>query len=266
MRFSYHTHTVWSDGKSDISEMIRVGGEVGLDEIGISDHYVLTPDGRELDWSMPVDKLSDYVAAVQLASGEAREGLVVRLGLEADFLPETSGDLRGILASEPFDYIIGSVHIVDGFCIDECPENWMPLSEVKRNSIIRNYWSRVREMADTGMFDIVGHLDLYKKFGILSTEDLTREISATLDVIAKVGMSVEVNTAGWYWPCTEAYPDSVILKGCFERGIPVLVSADAHAVENIVRGYERAYALLSDMGYHELASYAGRQRLMQPLS
>jgi histidinol-phosphatase (PHP family) len=265
MLVSYHVHSRWSDGKAEIEEMIRAAADAGLDEIGLSDHYVLTPSRSQLDWSMPLDRLDEYVDAVQTAAGTAPDGLLVRLGVEADFIPETAADLRDILASQPFDYVIGSVHIVDGFTVDSTPSAWDPISQPERNEILRAYWVRVRQMAESGLFDFAGHLDLPKKFGIRATVDLSDEISAALDAIAVAGMAVEVNTAGWYWTCDEPYPSERIIRGCLQRDIPILVPSDAHVPENIVRGYERAFALLREAGCRETVNYAGRQRLSVPL-
>ena len=120
-------------------------------------------------------------------------------------------------------------------------------------------------MVETGMFDVAAHLDLSKKFAIYPSVDMSAEISAALDAIAASNMSVEINTSGWYKPCEEAYPSPSILRGCLERGISVLVGADAHSPEDLIRGYDRAYALLREVGFTEIASYAGRQKIMRPI-
>lgn len=265
MLTSYHVHSKWSDGESHLVDYIHAACELGLDELGFSDHYVLTPDGRRLEWAMPPEALDRYVQAVQSAAGEAGEGLIVRLGLEADFVPETIGQTQFMLAQHPFDYVIGSVHILNGFPIDNRASDWEALSVAERDDIIRGYWVRVREMAESGVYDIAGHLDLTKKFGIRPTFDPSDLISAALDAIAGSGMSVEVNTAGWHVPVGEIYPEPSILRGCFERDIPVLVTADAHTPANLTRGFDDAYRLIREIGFSEVASYAGRQRLMHPL-
>src|SRR5579862_9018510 len=109
---SYHNHSRWSDGTCTIAEQIAMAAEIGLDEVGISDHFVMAPPGLDTDWSMPLDRLGEYVAEVQAAANASNKP-VVRLGVEADFFPETVEALRARLAGYPFDYVIGSVHYVD---------------------------------------------------------------------------------------------------------------------------------------------------------
>lgn len=265
MHNSYHVHSEWSDGSAAIEEYVHAAKVLELDEVGISDHYVLTPEGRQVVWGMPLGRLDDYVDAVQSAAVEGGHEVVVRLGLEADYFPETADRLRELLASYPFDYVIGAVHILDGFSIDDTPANWEPLTQAERDDVVRRYWLRLREMAQSRMFDIAAHLDLTKKFGYRPSVDLRDEISVTLDEIARAGMSVELNTAGWSKPCAEAYPEPRILRACIGREIPIVVTADAHEPANLIRDYDRAFHLLREMGCRQLASYAGRRMVLRVL-
>ena len=47
MLTSYHNHTNWSDGAATLAALIEAGRGAGLDELGISDHYVLYPGGGD---------------------------------------------------------------------------------------------------------------------------------------------------------------------------------------------------------------------------
>jgi len=258
-------HSCWSDGNGEMVEYVRAAREFGLAELGISDHYVLTQERERFAWNMPIGGVEQYVELVQTAAGEAGNDLIVRLGIEADFITETTDDLADILASQPFDYVIGAVHFVDGFPIDECAENWENLSQAERDEVIRGYWVRIRGLADSGLYDIAAHLDLTKKFGFAPIVDLSGEIGQALDAIARAEMSVEVSTAGWHATCGEQYPSLPILRGCLERKIPVLVTADAHKPSDLARDYDLAYRLIEEIGFAEVSSYAGRVRIAHPL-
>ena len=83
-------------------------------------------------------------------------------------------------------------------------------------------------LARSGIFDFVGHLDLYKKFGQRPSVDMSEHVNAVLDAIAQSGMAVELNTAGGHKDAREAYPSQGMVVGCRKRGIPMLVTSDAH--------------------------------------
>jgi histidinol-phosphatase (PHP family) len=256
---SYHNHTTWSDGAATVSAMIEGARKSGLDELGIADHYVLTPDSRHVAWSMRTELLADYVAQISQA-GENTEGIAVRLGLEVDYFPETIELVRHRLAPYSFDYLIGSVHFVDGFSIDSNARPWEELSQNERDNIWRGYWQRLRAAAETGLFDIAGHFDLPKKFGYFASVDLNREALGALDAIAEAAMAIEINTSGWEKPVREAYPSLFYLKEANRRGIPLIISADGHKSNDLVRHFDRARALAAEAGYTEAVRFHQRRR------
>jgi histidinol-phosphatase (PHP family) len=265
MKTSYHVHSRWSDGKTGIAELIAAAGEAGLEELGISDHYVLAPPPQVVSWSMPLDRLGDYLADVDAATAAAPAGLIVRRGVEADFFPGQEAAIRAALAPHRFDYVIGSVHYVDGFAVDASRPGWDRLSPDEREAMHRGYWERIVGLANTGLYDIVGHLDLTKKFGYRPESDLSAEIAEALDAIAAADMVVEVNTAGWHMMAREAYPAPDLLRECYRRGIPTQINADAHMPATLTRDFDRAAALLREVGYTQVARFAGRQRTLVPV-
>lgn len=264
MLTSYHNHTLWSDGQGDLRQMIEGARQAGVDELGISDHYVLRPGDEQVAWSMPLGFLPTYVEAVQEARRESQTP-IVRLGLEADYLPETIDRLRALLAQYPFDYLIGSVHYAGDFPVDEDAGLWERLSADECNAVWRLYWQRIRGLAESRVFDIVGHLDLPKLFGYRPTVDLAAEEAAALDAIAAAGMAIEINTAGWHKPVREAYPSPHLLRAACRRGIPLMVNADAHRPEHLTRGLAEGRALARAAGYSEVVRYEARRRLTEAL-
>src|SRR5512143_1523671 len=122
MLTSYHNHTNMSDGACTLEEQIEGAHAAGLDELGISDHYVAHPT-LQVSWTMPLDSLPGYVEKLQHAAAQLR-GLRLRIGVEADYFPEAIDVLRGRLGALPFDFVVGSVHYVDAFPIDEHRRHW----------------------------------------------------------------------------------------------------------------------------------------------
>jgi len=260
MLTSYHVHTIRSDGEATATDFAETAVRLRLDELGFSDHYVLLSKGKSADWSMPLDDLYAYCAEITELREKMSGKLVVRLGLEADFDPATASELGEVLRHYPFDYVIGSVHFVDGFPVDECKQKWDTLMQPQRNDIVIGYLDRIAQMARSGLFDFVGHLDLYKKFGYLPTVDVSSHIAAALDAIAASGMPIEINTAGLYKEIEEIYPSEAILRECRRRSIPILITADAHFPEHLTRGYAEARELAERVGYSNVVTFEGRHR------
>lgn len=257
LKTSYHNHTRWSDGSADVATMIKAAEAAGLSEVGFSDHLVLHPGGWQYPWAMRPANLEEYVQEV----GRLREGagLAVRLGIEADYFPETIETLAPLLDQYPFDFRIGSVHFANGFPVDQDRRFWEALTEDQREERWQVYWKQVEAMARSGAFDIAAHLDLPKRFGFRSLEAIPAAAEGALDALAETGMAIELNTSGWFLPPAEPYPSPSLLQAAQMRGIPIVVNADAHRPENIVRGFDRAEDYLRAAGYEKVVCFAQRR-------
>lgn len=257
---SHHNHTVWSDGTATLAEMIDAARSTGLKRFGISDHYVIAPDEAPLSWALAPDSLGGYVSEIRQAAGSCRD-LDILLGLEVDYFPQTADRIRSRLAPYQFDYLIGSVHFADHFPIDFEARGWENLSQDSQNQVWRSYWRLLREAAQSGIFDIIGHFDLPKKFNFYPTVDLTADALAALDAIAQAGCAIEINTSGWDRPVAEAYPAPFYLREAMRRNIPLCINSDAHAAGEICRHFDRALVLAREAGYSELVRFERRRRI-----
>ena len=265
MLVSYHNHTVWSDGRPEISDLAEKARTAGVRELGISDHFAITPDRQSPSWSIQPERLSAYVDAV-LSTARNTDGLTIRLGVEVDYFPETLEESIRLLKPYPFDYIIGSVHFIDGFSIDMNSDSWKTLSQKERNWAWKTYWMHIADAAKSGYFDFIAHFDLPKKFEFYPDIDLTPNAVAALDAIAATDTAIEINTSGWYKPVKEAYPSFFYIREARRRNIPLLINADSHHSGHVVRDFKRARKLATAAGYTELARYEKRKRFSYPLS
>ncbi len=264
IRTSYHNHTTWSDGEATLAEMIDTARRAGIEELGISDHYVLAPGNRRFEWAISPESLDAYVGEVQKAIANTKD-LTIRLGLEVDYIPETIKQVKKQLDPYPFDYLITSVHFVKDFPIDLELKSWEELSQDSRNDIWRRYWRILRAAAESGYFDIIGHFDLPKKYGYYPSVDLTDEALSVLDAMAAANMAIEINCSGWDKPVKEAYPSLYFLQEANRRNIPLVINSDAHTSNSIAYNFERGRRLALEAGYTELARFENRNRSLYPL-
>ncbi|MHC4349358.1 MAG: PHP domain-containing protein, partial [Planctomycetota bacterium] len=167
MLASYHNHTTWSDGKGSVAQFVAAAREIGLGEVGISDHFTLHPSQDSVSWAMPPDDVDQYVRELMAAAERSRAdgGPVVRIGLEADWFAASEPAIREALDGLPLDYVIGSVHFNGDFTIDGHAATWQRLSPDDRDEMHCAYWRQIPPMAASGLFDVAAHLDLTKKFG-----------------------------------------------------------------------------------------------------
>src|SRR5919199_670286 len=118
----YHIHTArCGHAFGQMSEYVAHARAQGLPEIGFSDHlylYWLPSDRRDPELAMGEAELDAYVEDVLRLRSENSD-LVIRLAIEADFIPGYEAELKRILARYPWDYVLGSVHFIDQWGFDD---------------------------------------------------------------------------------------------------------------------------------------------------
>ena len=265
MPADYHMHTpLCRHAVGEPVEYARHAVACGLTEIGFSDHSPMPQDDFDA-WRMFDLQLDEYVAKVQLAQA-AFPQLTIRLALEVDYLPGHEDWIRALAQRHPWDYFIGSVHYVsDSWDID----NPAKLSEWKKRDafdVWRVYFERLSQAAQSGLFEIIGHCDLPKKFNIRPTQDCTALYEMFLDAAAQAGCAIELNTAGLRKDCREIYPARNILELAFQKNVPITFGSDAHAPEEVGMAFPEAVRLAKSVGYQTTLRFKNRTRQVVELT
>jgi histidinol-phosphatase (PHP family) len=169
------------------------------------------------------------------------------------------------LPRQKFDVILGSVHYISDWPFDN-PDHASSWDSVNPADAWRQYFNLLGRLADTRAFDVVGHIDLPKKFGHRIPDALLKEIAGpALDRLAEAGMAIELNTSGLRRPAMEIYPSLFLLSMARERDIPILFGSDSHLPEHVGYEFDRAVTLARESGYTHYAFYRDRRRTMVPL-
>ena len=255
----YHAHTpLCRHARGEPTELAARAVSIGLAEMGFSDHSPMPRDDFD-DWRMKASDLEDYIARVRQARRD-HPNLVIKLGLEVDYLPGQEGWVRELAARHPWDYFIGSVHYVsDSWAID----NPAQLSQWKNREPLEvwtGYFERLTLAVESGLFDIIGHADLCKKFAIYPREDCTSLVAGFLQAMKRRGLALELNTAGLRKDCKEIYPSPHIVQLAAELGVSITFGSDAHAPEEVGLNFPEAVELASRAGYTHYCRFTRRQR------
>ncbi len=264
----YHTHTpLCKHAEGEPEAFVNRAIALGLAEYGISDHAPQIPEPFD-DWRMDEEELPDYFEWIQKAREQAAGRIEIRAGLECDWLPGNEAWLNDLASRYPWDYLIGSVHYLPE---PERPWDfdnpaWLgKWSQIDVDEAWEKYWKAYAEMARSGLFDILAHPDLIKKFNYRPEGDLRRFYDPVIEAIASSSAAIELNTAGWHKACEEAYPTLEFLTLARQAEIPITLSSDAHAPEELGRDFEKGISWLKQAGYTSTCLFRGRERSSRPL-
>jgi histidinol-phosphatase (PHP family) len=229
----------------------------GLGEIGFSDHSPMRRDDFD-NWRMRLDQLDEYVEKVRQAQKD-QPGLVIKLALEVDYLPGHEEWIRDLAARHPWDYFIGSVHYVsDTWAVDN-PEQLSLWRESDPWEVWSAYFARLTQAAESGLFEIIGHADLPKKFNFRPRRDCAPLYRPFLDAVKKSDIAIELNTAGLRKDCREIYPSRQLLELAAERKVPITFGSDAHAPGEVGLAFGEAVALARGLGYTHSRRFSRRR-------
>jgi histidinol-phosphatase (PHP family) len=245
MRTDYHMHTpLCGHATGAPRDYVLAAQKAGLGEIGFSDHNPMPTQFD--DWRMAPDHLPHYP---------------IRLGLECDYIPGFEGHIQHLGAQADWDYLIGSVHYVTpGWDIDN-PKHLQRWNEQPVEEIWQAYFDACTKMIESCLFDFLAHPDLVKKFGHRPEGDLSRFYHDMLDAAAEAGAVLEVSTAGLRKDVREIYPSRDFLEAAWHRHIPIVINSDAHAPEEVAYEFDRAYALVREIGYTEIMQFEKRKAI-----
>ena len=253
IKANYHTHSTWCDGKETPRKMIQAAVAKGFEVIGFSSHAML-PES-DTDWVLTPEKAARYMTEIRSLAEDFNDQIRVLGGVEADYVPGGATPDRSTYAAISPDYIIGSIHWVvapDGtrVPVDHTPEL---LADGIRDhfsgsveAFVRAYYQQQRDMVANFDFDVIGHLDLVRKFNVKhpyfdeKADWYREEIGKTASEVAKSGKIAEVNTGaiarGWL---DDAYPSEEFRQMLRERGVKFILSSDAHTAEGIDCAFDR---------------------------
>ncbi len=268
IRSSYHTHSYYCDGECEIAEMIEAAIDAGLTEVGISSH---APLPFETGWTMDPERLTSYVAEIRKLQQRYHDRIRVLLSAEIDFIPNENvvRYQEESLFPQGFDYFVGSVHFLgernpprsydddeEGFALILREEYGGDMS-----AMAADYYRRMQGVLTIPGVRIVGHLDRIKRWNadhayFTGEESWYREaVEETLRAIAASGHIVELNTSAWRRGFDEPYPSVAILGRIRDLGIPVTVNSDAHTPAEVDADFDRAAALLSELGIQPVSLF-----------
>lgn len=254
MTIDLHNHTkLCNHAEGEIDEYIEKAIEEGVKYFGFSEHAPMDFDKK---YRIGFEQMKEYENAVLKAKDRYKGKIEILLGYEVDFL---KGHMDERVLNADVDYLIGSVHFIDEWGFDN-PEFIGDYEKKDIDEIWEKYFGAVEEMANSRLFDIVGHLDLIKIFKFMPKRSITEIAKNALRAIKNADMSIEINVAGFRKPVGEAYPSLSLLKEAKKLDIPITFASDAHKPEQVGLFKEKTLQMAKEAGYNECVFYKKRKR------
>ena len=276
MKFDYHMHFEYGDyDEGWVQGFFDAAARRGLDEIGISEHSHTFPEFERLYYDdlilddSPVglfqqkwlrkNKFKHSIADYFEFMSKLQSKHAVKIGIEVCNFRDQSA-VKKILDDWNFDYVIGSIHFLDGWGFDASAliDEW---KQHDLRELYNQYASEVERLAASGLYDVLGHPFNLRLFKVLPDFDETEYLVRAARALQNANMAIDVNTGTRYrYPIEEISPYPKFMKIAREFGLPIIISSDAHQPEDCGRFVDEAIEYVRGFEYNSVLRFDQRRR------
>ena len=259
----FHIHSYHSfDSEAKMEDMINAALNKGLKHICFTEHmdhnFPPSPEYPEGAWECNVDSYLYELLGHRAAYDRQIE---VRFGLEIGLQESVIRDNAITARSHEFDFIIGSIHVVNGF------DTYLPAyfeGKTTKQAILEYYETMLRNIQKFENFDVLGHIDyivrtLPEGEGAYKPSDYMDIVDEILNIIIEREKGIEINTAALVKGFTNPNPHRDIVKRYKELGGKIITfGSDAHTPERVATHFEEMTELAKKSGFTEYYTFKKR--------
>ena len=258
--YDMHMHCHFSgDSTAHPHDIAQKAFDIGLAGICFTDHldldYKETPGFFDLD-------IPAYQKEIQRLKNSFDSQLDIRWGIELGLQPYLSERNNQIITGYPFDFVIGSTHVIKQVDI-YFPAYYEGREE---DDCYREYFEETLKNAQSDVdFDVYGHLDYIVRYGPnkdarYSYEKYRDIFDSLLKTIIENGKGIEINTGGIKYGLKALHPTTAVLKRYRELGGEIItIGSDAHTPENLTHHFSRAESVLKECGFQYYTIFKERK-------
>ncbi len=271
-KFSYHTHTVFSDGADTIDAMLAQAVNLGWAEIGISDHMIIHKNIKKVPYyeflrahnqtNIAYDSFDEALIKFNNHAKEVRltarkyPSLKVSVGYEVDYFTYESWqtEFENFRKQLDYDYMLTGNHfflsedgeyLLDISCYNSLPENEKP---EPMEVYVHRHLQTVKRAVNSGLFNFLAHIDYVRKVKGYNQSLYNADYDEIINALAKNNMATELSTKGLrksddFFPC-----HNFLLK-IINKKIPLVISDDAHRCSEVGYAFDKAENTLSELRY-----------------
>ena len=250
MKTNYHTHTqrcLHAQGAEE--DYIHAALEAGVSILGFSDHAPF-PD-HDFGFRMPYSELQDYFSAIDRLAKEKASDIIIKKGLEIEYLPQYMPYYERLLTQDRLDYLLLGEH----FFLDK-EKNVLFVSDAQDTQAHILYAQAIREALKTGLFKMLAHPDLFAMDQFAWDKNCEAACDIIIDAAVETGVILEFNANGFRRGIHEypdgprfMYPHRKFWEKAARSEAKVIIGSDCHEPSQVWdEQMARAQKVLAELG------------------
>lgn len=269
MKADFHMHTSFSsDSDTKPEDMVKQAIKLGLDTICFTDHFdkdYPVYNGKE-EFQLDIES---YMTVMKELQRKYKGQIEVRIGVETGLQPHLGSFYQEFVDSYPFDFVIGSVHVVDGQ--DPYYGDYFK-GRTDETAYRQAFEETLTDIKTNHHFDVLGHIDYIVRYG--KTKAMNYSYKKHADIIDEIlkylianGKGIELNTAGLKYGLGFCHPHPEIIKRYRELGGEIItIGSDGHKPEHIAYDFYKISDILKGCGFEMYTEFQDRKPIFRQLT
>ena len=259
-----HSGEFCNHAEDRLEEVVQAYADQGFAWVGLSEHMppsadaYLYPEERQagLTAAAMTERFGRYMDEARRLQRLYADRIEVLVGFETEATPGAITLAEQLIAAYAPDYIVGSVHHVEGIPFDYSEAEYRRAVEALggMEALYCAYFDRQHELIERLKPQVVGHFDLIRLFDPMYRRNLMypevlKRIKRNLELIRDLGLILDYNVAALKKGAFEPYLSRPILNQAFYLRIPVVPGDDSHGVATVGLHLEEGVRVLIEMGF-----------------
>jgi histidinol-phosphatase (PHP family) len=263
VKIDYHVHTSYTwDAKGNVEDYCKIAENKGIEEIVFTNHFIpfllnipkgsITKDGIEKNFK-------------EIEEANKKYNLKIKIGLEIDYNIAYEKIIENILNEYQFDFILGSIHFIDGIDIIGNQASIF-FKDKSMHEAYERYFLELKKLSESGLIDVLAHPDYIRRSAIkyygrdFIFENNKEIIEELIDSMIRNDVGLEVNTSGYRHGLNDSFPKLEFLKFCFKKGLrKITIGSDAHSPEYLASYLDKGIEKIKSVGYNEICIFNKRK-------
>lgn len=255
-----HSGQFCDHAQDSLAELVEAYHRQGFELVGISEHMPplgepwLYPDEVALGRTAAElhERFGQYVVEGRRLAGVFAGRMRVLVGMESEWYDGCAEWIPALRAAHALDYVVGSVHHLQGICFDYSRGAYEGVVEACGGlaRMYAEYFDAQLEMMQATRPEVVGHFDLIRLHDAdyertLAEPEVWKRVVRNLEWVRANGLILDINARALLKGQAEPYVCRSVRKVALALGIPCVYGDDAHGTCDVGFGFESVTTLLA---------------------
>lgn len=259
-----HSGQFCNHAQDSLEAVVLAYIEQGFSWVGLTEHMppvadaYLYPEERQagLTAAAMAERFERYIEEARRLQRLYADRIEILVGFETEDTPGAITLVRQLMVRHAPDYIVGSVHHIDGIPFDYGEADYRRAVDAVggMENLYCAYFDRQQDLIERLRPQVVGHFDLIRLFDPIYRRhfmlpEVLKRIKRNLETIRDLDLILDFNVSALKKGAFEPYICQPILNQVRNMRIPVVPGDDSHGVATVGLHLDEGMHILKEFGF-----------------